>query len=76
MLIFRIFAGRRTVGAKQQSIAYDDVRIFRTTVGNPNNNPQPLPKGRGAVCHPQVRRATLVSADAYDGLLRQVAAAE
>ena len=52
MLIFRIFAGRRTVGAKQQSIAHDDVRIFHSVVGSPNTNPQPLPKGGGAVCHP------------------------
>ena len=76
MSIFRIFAGRRTVGAKQQSIAHDNVRIFRSVVGNPNTNPQPLPKGGGAVCHPQVKRPTVMSADACDGLLRQVAAAE
>ena len=60
MLIFRIFAGRRTVGAKQQSIAHDDVRIFRSV----------------AVCHPQLKRPTVMPADACDGLLRQVAAAE
>lgn len=76
MLIFRIFAGRRTVGAKQQSIAHDDVRIFRSVVGNPNTNPQPLPKGGGAVYHPQVKCPLVVPADACDGLLRQVAAAE
>ena len=55
MLIFRIFAGRRTVGAKQQSIAHDDVRIFRSV----------------AVCHPQLKRPTVMSADACDGLLWQ-----
>ena len=60
MLIFRIFAGRRTVGAKQQSIAHDDVRIFRSV----------------AVCHPQVKHPLVMPADACDGLLRQVAAAE
>ena len=76
MLIFRIFAGRRTVGAKQHSIAHDDVRIFHSVVGSPNTNPQPLPMGGGAVCHPQLKRPTVMPADAYDGLLRQVAAAE
>ncbi len=60
MLIFRIFAGRRTVGAKQQSIAHDDVRIFRSI----------------AVCHPQLKFPKVMSVDACDGLLRQVAAAE
>ena len=76
MSIFRIFAGRRTVDAKQLSIAHDDVRIFRSVVGNPNTNPQPLLKGRGAVCHPQVKHPLVMPAYACDGLLRQVTAAE
>ena len=76
MLIFRIFAGRRTVGSKQQSIAHDDVRIFRSVAGRLRRL-LPVPsQGRGAVCHPQLKRPTVMSADACYGLLRQVAAAE
>ena len=76
MLIFRIFAGRRTVGSKQQSIAHDDVRIFRSVAGRLRHLPPVPSQGRGAVCHPQVKHPLVMPADAYDGLLRQVAAAE